>query len=290
MVRMNKLLKNWVHKEFPQNYIIRNPLRGMLIMALFTFIFAVIYKPLNAHEAKALNLIETMAVYCLIAALSVFLLVHLIKRITSFSGLKKWTFIKEITAIIVILLGLGIVIYFVAFWLEPPADRWNLSTFLDSVLNAFLIGIIPFTFFSALNYHQWLHQKETNITDRSEAQTGEKKIQIQSRLKKEKLSFYPSQLLYVESDGNYVNFYIRHEGTIKKKVIRNSISNIEDQLSSLPYFFRTHRAFIVNIAQIEERKGSSSGYRLYFKDTKAEIPVSRKNTKAFDEIFSDYHL
>lgn len=290
MIRMNKLPDNWLHKEFPQNYIIRKPLRGMLIMILFTFIFAVIYKPLNAHESKALNLIETMAAYCLIAGLSVFILVHLVKRIQYFSDQKKWTFIKEVSAILMVLFGLGIVIYFVAFWLEPPADRWNLPTFLDSVLNAFLIGIIPFTFFSALNYHQWLHQKETNITDRAEAQTGEEKIQIQSRLKKEKLGFYPSQLLYVESDGNYVNFYIRHEGTIKRKVIRNSISNIEDQLSTLPYFFRTHRAFIVNITQIAERKGSSSGYRLFFKDAKVEIPVSRKNTKAFDEIFSDYHL
>jgi len=287
---MKKLVKKWLHKEFPQNHIIRKPFRGMLITALFTFIFAVIYQPLNAHEAKALTLIETMAVYCLIAALSIFLLIHLIKWIPYFSGQKKWTFIKEITAIILILLGLGIVIYFAAFWLEPPADRWNLATFLDSVANAFLIGVIPFTFFSGLNYHQWIHQKEINITDQGEANTGEEKIEIQSRLKKEKLRFYPSQLLYVESDGNYVNFYIRHEGTLKKKIIRNSIINIESQLSSIPYFCRTHRAFIVNIPQIEEKKGSSSGYRLFFEDTKAEVPVSRKNKKAFDEIFHNYHL
>lgn len=290
MIRMNKLLDNLLHKEFPRNYIIRKPLRGMLIIILFSFIFAVIYKPLDAHESKALNLVETMAAYCLIAGVSVFILVHLVKRLQYFSDQKKWTFIKEVSAILMILFGLGIVIYFVAFWLEPPANRWNMATFLDSVLNAFLIGVIPFTFFTALNYHHWLHQKEFNIADRAEAQTGEEKIHIQSRLKKEKLSFYPSQLLYVESDGNYVNFYMRYEGTIKKKVIRNSISSIEEQLSPLPYFFRTHRAFIVNVAQIAEKKGNSSGYRLFFKDMKAEIPVSRKNTKAFEEIFSDYQL
>jgi hypothetical protein len=286
---MQKLLNNWLHKTFPQNYIIRKPFRGMLITALFTFIFAVTYQPLNAHEAKALSLVETMAVYCLIAGLSVFLFIHLVKRIPFFADQMKWTFFKESIAIVIILFGLGIVIYVVAFWLEPPANRWNMATFLDSLANAFLIGIIPFTFFTAMNYHYWLNQKEENITDHTEAKTGEKKIQIASRLKKEKLSFYPSQLLYVESDGNYVNFYIRHEGAIKKKVIRNSITNIENQLSSISSIFRTHRAFIVNITQVAKRKGNSSGYRLFFKDTNAEVPVSRKNTKAFDELFKNYH-
>ena len=286
---MNQLLNNRLYKAFPQNYIIRRPFRGMIITALFTFIFAVTYQPLNAHEAKALSLVETMAVYCLIAGLSVFLFIHLIKKIPCFSDQAKWTFLKEIAAILLILLGLGVVIYFVAFWIEPPAERWNLATFMDSLANAFLIGILPFTFFSALNYHYWLNQKEENITDQTEAKTGEKKIQIASRLKKEKLSFYPSQLLYAESDGNYVIFYIRHEGTIKKKVIRNSITNIENQLSSISSMLRTHRAFIVNITQIAKRKGNSAGYRLFFKDTDAEVPVSRKNTKVFDKLFKEYH-
>jgi hypothetical protein len=61
-------------------------------------------------------------------------------------------------------------------------------------------------------------------------------IQISSQLKKEELSFYPGQFLYAESDGNYVVFYLNRNNLIKKEIIRNSINNIEQQLSDIPYF------------------------------------------------------
>ncbi|MGM0532735.1 MAG: LytR/AlgR family response regulator transcription factor [Bacteroidota bacterium] len=291
---MNKLFHTWLTKEFPQNYIIRKPLSGSLIIALFFFIFVVFYKPLAAHKSMGISYAATMAIYGLIAAAAVFGFIKLIKNTGIFSEKNKWTFLKEVTSILMILLSLGLVIYLAGFLLEPPAERWNLSTFLDSLTRAILVGIIPFTFFTALAYHQWLNQR--TLTHRpgpeevAQAFPEEEMIQIQSRLKKEKLSFYPSQFLYAESDGNYVNFYLSLKDQIKKKVIRNSIGDIEKQLANIPYIFRTHRAYLVNLKKIRQKKGNASGYRLKLLNTEASVPVSRQKVKAFHTQMERYHF
>lgn len=290
---MNKLFHTWLTNEFPQNYILRKPLTGSLIIALFFFIFVILYKPLSAHESMGISYTATMAIYCMISAAAVFGFGKLIKQIGFFSEKNKWTFAKEVTSILMILLCLGLVIYLTGFLLEPPADRWNMATFLDSLMRAFLIGIIPFTFFTTLTYHQWLNQHiytyRTNPEGDAEAFPEEEMIHIQSRLKKEKLSFYSSQFLYAESDSNYVNFYLTLDEQVKKKVIRNSIGDIEKQLDNIPYIFRTHRAFLVNLKKIRQKKGNASGYRLKLENTEASIPVARQKVKAFNDQIDRYH-
>lgn len=287
---MNDLLNLWLKSRFPQNYIIKKPFRGALILTLFIFAFAVLYRPLDAHESKTFSYIETMGLYSLVAGASVFLTIFLIKRISWFSGNKVWTFGKEMVFIIFVLTGLGIVIYFIAFALEPPADRWNWSTFLDSMKNAFLTGILPFIIFTAINYQSWLHYIKNKRHQKSEESLfSEEKIHIRSMLKKEKLSFFPSEFLFAESDGNYVVFYLLQKEKVQKFTIRNSISNIEQQVSQIPWFFRTHRAFIINLKQIEQKKGNTAGYRLKVKGVNQEIPVSRQKTKSFDTYLKEFH-
>jgi DNA-binding LytR/AlgR family response regulator len=117
----------------------------------------------------------------------------------------------------------------------------------------------------------------------------EELIRIGSQLKKEELTFFPGQLIYAEADGNYIVFHLNIEDQIKKKIIRNSISNIEQQLSAIPFFFRTHRAYIVNLKKVCAQKGNTLGYRLKLSGTDIEIPVSRQKTRDFDLILERYH-
>jgi hypothetical protein len=280
-----------ISEKFPQNFIIKRPLYGALLIAGFTLVFALLYKPLGSHASRFLGYEATMAVYAIISGASLFGWINLLVRITFFSNKAKWTFAKELLAIVILLFAMGVVIYFAAFILEEPANRWNFPTFFDSVKNAFLIGIIPFLFFTALNYLYWIspEEKYTASSDSGSASAVEKLIQISSQLKKESLSFYPGQLIYAESDSNYVNFYLISSDKVQKKVIRNSITDVEQQLSHIPYLVRTHRAFIVNLKKIKSKKGNSLGYRLRLQGTDAEIPVSRNNTRHFSQLFRQFN-
>ncbi|MGC9344766.1 MAG: hypothetical protein ACP5E3_18810, partial [Bacteroidales bacterium] len=137
--------------KYPQNYILKNPWVGSLIIILFSFLFVTIYRPLEAHESKTLTYAETMAIYCFSAGISALIFILIIKKIPYFSKPEEWNFGKELLSVLLVLLGMGIAIYFMAFIMEPPADRWNLATILDSFLNAFLVGIVPLAFFSLVN-------------------------------------------------------------------------------------------------------------------------------------------
>jgi len=254
-----------------------------LALAFFCFALLMIYKPVSNEGFSNLPYVQTMVAYCFSAGLATYISIRLFKKINWFSSQKKWNLAKEVLFIVSIMVVLGIVIYLLAFWLEPPSDRWNLVTFFDSFKYAFFTGIVPFAFSTAINYQSLFTTKITVIADSDEKMPLEKKIQIRSKLKKEELTFYPSQFIYAESDGNYVVFYLLENEEVTKKMMRNTMGELERQLSDFPEFFRTHRAFMVNLKMVTQKKGNSSGYQLKLNHTNFEVLVSRQNTRAFDE-------
>jgi hypothetical protein len=282
-------LKKWFSEEFPQNFIIRRPLYGGLIIALFTLAFALIYHPLGAHPGRFLGFQATMLAYALISGAAIGGIGSLLIHLRFFSAEPRWTLTRELLAIFLLLFGLGLVIYLSAFVIEEPASRWNFPTFFDSVKSAFLIGIIPFFFFTLTNLRFLLSPVGLPAGFlKSTDPAGENMIRISSQLKKESLTFLPSQLIYAESDSNYVNFYLLNGDKVQKKVIRNAISEVEKELAQVPYFIRTHRTFIVNLKQVSSVKGNSMGYRLRMHGTDIEIPVSRTNTQRFSELCGQF--
>lgn len=282
----------WFNNRYPQNFILRNPLLGSVFFLLMSLLFLVTYKPLKMHATISFNFFVTMIFYFLASAACVFLFIKLLKVFPWFSNKNEWNILKEFSAIVLALTGAGIAIYLMGFLLEEPADRWNLATFLDSCKYAFLVGIIPFGFFTLINYRYLLYKEisqdfksDTPLSQSLHSPT-EQLIQISSRLKKEELSFYPGQLLFAESDGNYVIFHLTIDQKYHKEVIRNSLNEIERQLSHISHFARVHRAFLVNVRKVRTRKGNAMGYKLRLYGTDVEIPVSRQNVQLFDQLIA----
>jgi hypothetical protein len=283
---------HWLNKKYPQNFIVKKPFIGTLIFLAFCLCFVLLYKPLSLHASGIFNYEITMAIYLGAMSIPIYVIVMILKRFSFFSDPEKWTILKEMISIAVILLGMGVSIYFMGFLMESPANRWDLATFLSSCMYTFLIGVIPFLFFTVINYR---HLFVTDIVRTFDAEKNstfaeqpEEMIRIISQLKKEELSFYPSQFVYAASDGNYVIFHLHINNQFQNKIIRNSISNIEQQLSSIPFITRTHRAFIVNIKQVNSQKGNSLGYQLKFNGIDTTVPVSRQKTKDFDQLLKRY--
>jgi hypothetical protein len=276
-------------KRYPQNFILRNPATGTLMFLIICMLFIILYKPLGTKPARTLSYAATMTIYCTAISVVVYVMIRIVKRIKYFSDSEQWTIVREITAILLVLSGMGTGIYFLGFLIEAPSNRWNLDTFLDSFLKGIGLGIIPFAFFSFSNYRHLILDEtiRTYSTDASPQHGGEireERIRISSKLKKEELSFYPGQFIYAESDGNYVVFCIEEGQTVRKEIIRNSISNIEQQLSVIPFVIRTHRAFIVNLKKVISSKGNTLGYRLKLRGTDTIVPVSRQNVHDVEEL------
>jgi hypothetical protein len=273
--------------------MLKNPIHGGILIFVYFFLFMYIYKPLNVHESQIAGYTVTMAIYSLACSIPVFVFGKIFHFIKYFSK-EDWTLFKEILSIFFVLLAMGTVVYFMAFIVEKPTDRWNFSTYFDSFKIVFLIGVIPFLFFTVLNFRFFRYYKTPSINEPVEStesisEIKEEIIEIESRLKKDKLNFYPSQFLYAMSEGNYVEFYLIRDNRIHKEIIRNSISNIDQQLLEIPFCIRTHRAFIVNVKKVHFKKGNTLGYRLKLNGVDVEIPVSRQNIKAFIQRFNEFN-
>lgn len=263
-------------KQFPKNFIFRKPLLGALYYWLLCLGFVLLYMPLGAHSSMHLGYAATMAVYTFVASVAVLVASVGLGHLHFFSG--TWTIAKEFVAIVLVLTVMGAAVYAIGFALEPSSNRLNLFTFANSFGRSFLIGLVPFALFTVLG-----RRVATPVTIDSD-----ERITIQSQLKKEVLRIVPSQLLYAESDGNYINFYLLSAEGVKRHSIRNSISNVEQQLQSLPYMVRTHRAFIVNLNHVTGKQGNSAGYRLSVRGVDTEVPVSRQKVDSFDSLYNQF--
>lgn len=173
-----------------------------------------------------------------------------------------------------------LVVFIAGFLIETTGS----PKFFLTAKFTFLLGILPFVAFNLRNFPRIFDRATPNLPQSSTNQGAyEHKIHLVSKLKSEKLSFHPSELVYAESVGNYATFHFdggEHNGTA---FIRNSISDIEWQLAPYAIFLRTHRGFIVNMERVSDKAGNALGYRLKLRGTDQEIPVSRQNIRRFDD-------
>ena len=86
-----------------------------------------------------------------------------------------------------------------------------------------------------------------------------------------------SDFLYIEAVGNYVKVYSYSDGQVHKDMLRATSKQMESDLSAYPMIVRCHRAFLVNLGQVEEIISKSGAMQLIMKHCHDSIPVSRSN-------------
>jgi len=275
-----------VKKSFAQNYLIQQPLVGALILTIFYWVFSLLYKPFEFDYNTRFNFALSMFLFCSGGSFSFFLFTYFFKLIyPKFFAKKDWTLLKELFTIIISLSIMGIVIFALGYLINLKTPPVRPSGILDAIKMVILIGIIPFGLFTVKNIGNPYITTYEIVGDH--ATTSNSIIEIQSALK-EKLQISVEDLIYIESSGNYVNFYSTENEKTTRKTLRNSLNDIEKQLVDFPFCIRTHRAFMVNMNFILSKKGNAQGYRLKLKGTVDEIPVSRKKITEFDSAFKKF--
>ena len=84
-------------------------------------------------------------------------------------------------------------------------------------------------------------------------------------------------LLYIEAVGNYVKVFRVCDGKVRSDMLRATLKQIEDDLRTFPMIVRCHRAFLVNLGQVEQIVSKSGSMQLLIKHCHESLPVSRSN-------------
>jgi len=80
----------------------------------------------------------------------------------------------------------------------------------------------------------------------------------------------------IKSADNYVEIVYKEGEHLKKKLLRNTMRNIEQQIKSYSNFIRCHRICIVNTYYIEKLNRKYNNHWLTIKEYQEQIPVSRQ--------------
>ena len=103
----------------------------------------------------------------------------------------------------------------------------------------------------------------------------------------EKIALNISDLLFIETVGNYVKVCHLRDGQVRTDMLRATSKQMEDNLHSYPMIVRCHRAFLVNLAQVEQIVAKSGSMQLIIKHSHDSIPVSRSNVSQIKEVIKN---
>ena len=86
-----------------------------------------------------------------------------------------------------------------------------------------------------------------------------------------------ADLLYIETVGNYVKVYHLRDGQVRNDMLRATSKQMEEELQAFPMVVRCHRAFLVNMSQVQQIISKAGSMQLLMKHSQDSIPVSRSN-------------
>lgn len=258
----------------------------LLCVAIVIFILA-IFEPFN-FRLNSLGQVWVLVGFALLTMLVTSIAFALFPKIFKrFYNPDKWTTGKSLlnNVFFLIIMGIGVVCYDYFIVMKQLPEYFPMG-FLVDLLAALTIGIIPLSIITIITQNNALKRnlnssKEINqiLSERIKISPIKEDLITLNKSTKESISIRPDDILYLESEGNYVNVHYRQDEKVTYKQIRSTIKQMEETLQNHPMFIRCHRAFIVNINYISNAEGNAQGYQLTLSNVPLEIPVSRTYLK-----------
>jgi len=262
----------------------------LVLLPLFISLFLVTFQPFGlhgfSHEYKHLLLIGFGGVTLVMLALNMYLMPWILPK---FYREENWTVGREMIFLIVVVLTISVGNYFysVIFGIAQWVGLYGLIVFVGFT---FAIAVVPIILILSYSHNQMLkrHLESAGrvsqfLPDPEKARTSDTSFRISSENSQHEITARTGQVICIESEGNYVAVHIAKEGSIVRETLRNTMKSIEDQLGEMDVFFRCHRAFMVNLEQIEKVEGNSQGYRITLRYLDQQVPVSRSYIRRFQE-------
>ena len=272
------MIKEYLNQPYTR---IDNRWKLIVIVSLFIALFMLLFQPfgLSAYKStyKALVLLGYGAITFVTLTINLFVVTHLFKKWFS-----AWTVGKQIVWLWWIIFTIGTGNYFYSSVIFPMFA--GVKGFMMFQLLTLIIGVFPVITLTLISYNIKLSQNlktaaQVNdlLIDKPNRQQIEQLVVLVADNGKDKLEVELSDLIYIESVGNYIQVSYYKEKKIAKMLLRGTIKRMEEEPQQPPQLVKCHRAFIVNFEYVERVKGNSLELRIVLKNVDGEIPVSRNN-------------
>lgn len=259
-----------------------------ITISLFIALFLLLFEPfgLSAYESyyKSLVICGYGGVTFLILLFNLFVVKAVFGKWFS-----DWTVLKQVIWLSWIVFSIGAGNYFYTSIIFPSLTGF--SGFLIFQIFTIIVGVFPIVTLTLISYNIKLSR---NLKFSDEVNTlleakpngskpngfkGDEIIVLIADNNKDKIETELSNLLYIESTGNYVEVVYYKEGKLIKELMRATIKRIESDVINFSSLVKCHRAFIVNINNAQSVKGNTQDLKLVLKNCDLEIPVSRSKAQ-----------
>jgi hypothetical protein len=277
----------YLHQPYPSHV---NKWKTAITISLFVGLFMLIFQPFGLADYRGSHKALLCMGYGLVTFVAVVLNTAIVQPLfKSWFASHKWTVLKQIVWLswIIFSIGLGNFIYTAGFF-----SMWSIRNLLYFQFFTLATGLIPIIVLTIVNQNRLLAQnlksaQEFNTRLKPEnLHTQQQTVTLVADNDKDNCQFELSNLLYIESTGNYIEVYLHDGNKLKKVILRSSLKRMEMQLESCNPVIKCHRAFLINADNIKEVKGNSQGLRLALRHTEIEIPVSRNFARNLKEKIS----
>jgi DNA-binding LytR/AlgR family response regulator len=262
-------------------YSFKEDVRLLLSISFGVFLFLLFFQPFPLEKFDFNNrlLIELGlgAIVFLFLALVRFLLqwlkqqyeqTYLVSSLSAFTGgfiitaLTSVAFAFYLRYVGQVPVSFFVIIKIVLICLAPPAALWQYDKIAE------------------LKEQNELLQQENELirlkVEQFEEDLLNKSITLISESSSETLSLVIADIAFVRSADNYVEVAWKEGEIIRKKLLRNTLRNIEQQIKSYSNFIRCHRTCIINTHFVDKLERNYSSYWLILKGYADRIPVSRQ--------------
>ena len=269
------------------------------MISLFVIAFLAFFQPFELNQVNSEYKMLFILGYGLVNFLTLIIHMIIIPRILPWVfEERRWKVYKEIIWISTILFTIGIGNFLYTKLLFNFPDSY-LEGFLGFQLYTLAVGIFPTIVVIIINYNRQLRRNleaagnmNLALIDHHQAnQNDQEDISISNENQKERLQLPLKDVLFIQSEGNYISIYYREDQDIKRSMLRNTLGNAENELGEFfPPLFKTHRSYIVNMSLIEKVKGNSQGLQLYLPELEDFIPVSRAYINKFRDTLKSFKI
>jgi len=222
------------------------------ITSIWLILFLVLIAPFDIAELSFQNRLILMPLYGVISFLSYIIFIPLQNWL--FQKVGKWNLYLELGFIILfnIIAFLGCYIYYQSDIINGnyPLRKFALEVYYPIFL--ILLTIIIFL--------RW-------FLFRIIRPVQEKKIILKGENKLDVLQIHFSNLVCVSSSDNYVEIYYLENGMLQKKLLRNTLKNIQQDE---PRLLKVHRSYLINPFHLLAWKNATT-----IQLTQIDVPVTR---------------
>ncbi|WP_298515453.1 LytTR family DNA-binding domain-containing protein [uncultured Kordia sp.] len=266
---------------------------SVAIPGMASFLIILLLAPLDFKEIELTERIVYALCIASFVSIIIFLTVKLLQKLfPSFTQEDTWTIGREILLFLIVILLIILGIFLSIFTLYGAnQSAWQVfakTTFISLSISFFPIIVLVL-------FEQYRQQKiqfayaqqltQSLKAENKKLQTATQKtspsnpvFQLKEENGKVALLLHASEIVCLQSDGNYVEVFYEEHQIITKKLIRNRLKNLEEQLPKT-IFFRCHNRFVVNGNYILHIEGNARNLELSLRGLAIKIPVSRSKAK-----------